>query len=93
MSPLWRRCRSPVPITAAQGAASRSKVTQGVVYGAVTAQGYPVVIKVSKTGRKIVRATVGLDLKCQVPPDITTAGRREEHPRQRHRHVHAPSSP
>jgi len=59
------------PITAAQGAASRSKVTQGVVYGAVTAQGYPVVIKLSKTGRKVVRATVGIDLKCQVPPDIT----------------------
>ena len=58
------------PIAAAQGAASK-KVTQGVVYGAVTSQGYPVVIKLSKTGRKVVRATIGLDLKCQVPPDIT----------------------
>jgi hypothetical protein len=59
------------PIAAAQGSAGTSRVTQGVVYGAVTSQGYPVVIKLSKTGRKVVRATVGIDLKCQVPPDIT----------------------
>ena len=59
------------PVAAAQGAASKSKVTQGVVYGAVTSQGYPVTIKLSKTGRKVVRATIGLDLKCQIPPDIT----------------------
>lgn len=59
------------PIAAAQGAASKSKVTQGVVYGAVSSQGYPVVIKLSKTGRQVVRATIGIDLKCQIPPDIT----------------------
>jgi hypothetical protein len=59
------------PVAAAQGAASKSKVTQGVVYGAVTSQGYPVTIKLSKTGRKVVRATIGIDLKCQIPPDIT----------------------
>ena len=58
------------PVAAAQGA-SASKVTQGVVYGAVTSQDYPVVIKLSKTGRKVVRATIGIDLRCQVPPNIT----------------------
>lgn len=59
------------PVAAAQGAASKSKVTQGVVYGAVTSQDYPVVIKLSKTGRKVVRATIGIDLQCQIPPNIT----------------------
>ena len=58
------------PVAAAQGA-SASKVTQGVVYGAVTSQDYPVVIKLSKTGRKVVRATIGMDLQCQIPPNIT----------------------
>ncbi len=58
------------PIAGAQGA-STSTTARGVVYGAVTSQGYPVVIKLSKTGRKVVRATIGLDLKCQIPPDIT----------------------
>ena len=37
----------------------------------MTAQDYPVVIQLSKTGRKVVRADIGLDLKCQIPPDIT----------------------
>lgn len=59
------------PIAAAQGASSRAKTTQGVVFGAVTSQGFPVVIQLSKTGRQVVRATIGLELKCQVPPDVT----------------------
>jgi len=59
------------PITAAQGASSRANVTQGVVYGAVTSQSFAVMIELSKTGRKVVKAAIGLDLKCQVPPDIT----------------------
>lgn len=59
------------PIAVAQGASSRAKVTQGVVFGAVTSQGYPVVIQLSKTGRQVVRATIGMDLTCQVPPEIT----------------------
>lgn len=53
------------PIAIAQGA------TLGTVFGGVTAQDYPVVIQLSKTGRKVVRADIGLDLKCQMPPDIT----------------------
>ena len=55
------------PIGVAQGASSKSKVTQGVVFGAVTSQDFPIVIELSKTGRKIVRATIGLDLKCATP--------------------------
>ncbi len=59
------------PIAAAQGASSSAKAAKGVVYGAVTSQGFPVVIQLSKTGRQVVRAAIGLDLKCQIPPDIT----------------------
>ncbi len=60
------------PITAAQGAtSSRARVAQGVFYGGVIAAGYPVVIQLSATGRKVVRATIGLDLKCTTPGDIT----------------------
>jgi hypothetical protein len=59
------------PIAAAQGATSTAKVVQGVFYGGVTAAGYPVVIQLSKTGRKVVKATIGLELKCQTPGDIT----------------------
>lgn len=43
----------------------------GTVFGGVTAQGYPVVVELSKTGRKVVRADIGMDLKCQTPGDIT----------------------
>jgi hypothetical protein len=53
------------PIAIAQGA------TLGTVFGGVTAQEFPVVIQLSKTGRKVVRADIGMDLKCQMPPDIT----------------------
>jgi hypothetical protein len=53
------------PVALAQGAAL------GTVFGGVTAQDFPVVIQLSKTGRKVVRADIGLDMKCQMPPDIT----------------------
>ena len=59
------------PIAAAEGASSSAKAAQGLVFGAVTAQGYPVVIQLSKTGRQVTRATIGIELKCQVPGDIT----------------------
>ena len=59
------------PIAAAQGATSTAKVVRGVFYGGVTASGYPVVIQLSSTGRKVVKATIGLELKCQTPGDIT----------------------
>jgi hypothetical protein len=60
------------PIAGAQGAtATKAKVVQGVFYGGVTVAGYPVVIQLSATGRKVVRATIGLELKCTTPGDIT----------------------
>lgn len=67
------------PIAAAQGASSRAKPTSGVVYGGVlsvvesgvSVPGFPVLIELSKTGRKVVRASIGLDLKCQMPGSIT----------------------
>lgn len=52
------------PVALADGA------TIGTVFGGVTAQEYPVVFQLSKTGRKIVRADIGLDIKCAMPPDI-----------------------
>ncbi|MBA3748533.1 MAG: hypothetical protein H0W96_13725 [Solirubrobacterales bacterium] len=56
----------------AQGAVSKARITQGVVYGGVNASsGYPVVIELSKTGRKVVKATMGLELKCTMPGDVT----------------------
>jgi hypothetical protein len=58
------------PITATD-AATKAKASRGVVYGAVTSQGYPVVVELSKTGRKVVSASIGLEVKCQMPPDIT----------------------
>ena len=60
------------PIAAAQGATtSRTKIAQGFVYGGVTASGYPVVVELSKNARKVVRATIGLELMCQTPGDVT----------------------
>ena len=52
------------PVALANGA------TIGTVYGGVTAQEYPVVLQLSKNGRKLVRADIGLEMKCQMPPDI-----------------------
>jgi len=60
------------PIAAAQGAASsKAKVAQGFVFGGVTATGYPVVIRLSRSGKRVVRASIGLELKCQTPGDLT----------------------
>jgi len=67
------------PIGVAQGASSKAKVMQGVVFGGVTtvtgADGktlpsYPVVVKVNAAGTRLVRATIGLTLKCQAPPNL-----------------------
>ncbi len=44
------------PIAAAEGAASKAKAAQNFVYGGVTSSGYPVVIRLSKTGKQVVRA-------------------------------------
>lgn len=59
-------CVVPLPT-----AVSAAKAAAGVVYGAETSPGYPVVIELSKTGRKVVKASIGLELKCQMPPDVT----------------------
>ncbi|MFI5008830.1 MAG: hypothetical protein ACHQDY_00980 [Solirubrobacterales bacterium] len=37
----------------------------GVVFGSVTAAGFPVVIEVSRDGREVVRATIAVPVKCQ----------------------------
>jgi len=58
-------------VAAAEGAASNAKVAQGLVYGGVTASGYPVVIRLSRNGRQVVRASIGLELKCQTPGDLS----------------------
>jgi hypothetical protein len=59
------------PIAAAEGAASKAKAAQNFVFGGVTSSGYPVVIRLSRTGKQVVRATIGLELKCQTPGDLT----------------------
>jgi hypothetical protein len=60
------------PIAAAQAAtSSTATVARGFFFGGVTAAGYPVVIQLSKTGKKVVKATIGLELTCQTPGDIT----------------------
>lgn len=57
---------------ASSGAATKStrKPAPGVVFGDVTKQGYGVVIELSKTGRKVVNAAIGLELQCGMPPNI-----------------------
>jgi hypothetical protein len=63
------------PLAIAQGAGAqtkakaKAKVVQGVVYGGVTAQDYPIVLELSKSGRQVVKANIVLDLKCKAPPD------------------------
>jgi hypothetical protein len=65
-----------VPV--AQGSASKPKVMRGVVFGGVTAvvsdgvrvPSYPVIIKINAAGTRVLRATIGLVLKCGEPPDI-----------------------
>jgi hypothetical protein len=68
------------PIAGAQGAASKPRVMQGVVFGGVTAvtneagvkeSSYPVVIKLNRAATSVVRATIGLDLRCGAPGEIT----------------------
>jgi hypothetical protein len=44
--------------------AKRSTPTGGV-FGGVTSAGWPVVIQVSSDGREVVRATMGLPMRCQ----------------------------
>lgn len=66
------------PVAAAQGSASKPKVMQGVVFGGVTTvvsdgvrvPSYPVIIKINAAGTRVLRATIGLVLKCGEPPDI-----------------------
>lgn len=55
---------------AAAKSSSKSKAAPGVVFGAVTKTGYGVVIELSKTGRKVVNAAIGLELVCGMPPNI-----------------------
>jgi len=57
------------PLAAAarpQHASSRATTAGagGTVYGGATAQDYPVVIEMSKNGRKVVKALIALDLTC-----------------------------
>jgi len=60
---------------AASAAATKQKATpappEAVIFGTVTKQGYPVVIELSKSARKVVRAAIGLELTCAMPPNIT----------------------
>jgi hypothetical protein len=58
-------------VAGSTGLAQGATATIATVFGGVTAQDFPVVIQLSKTGRKVVSADIGLDLKCQMPPDIT----------------------
>ncbi len=59
------------PVAIAQGATSKSKTLTDVVFGGVAAQGYPVVIELSKSAKKVVTATIGIEMKCLTPGDIT----------------------
>ena len=45
-------------------ATAKTAVPSGVVFGGRTAQSWPIVIEVSKDARQVVRADVGLQLKC-----------------------------
>ena len=60
---------------AASGAATKKKAAPtsaaAVVFGTVTKQGYPVVVELSKSAKKVVRAAIGLELECGMPPNIT----------------------
>jgi hypothetical protein len=44
---------------------AKRSTSAGVVLGGVTSTGWPVVIQVSRDGRQVVRATMGLPMKCQ----------------------------
>jgi hypothetical protein len=47
-----------------EGASVRSAATTGVVFGGRTAQGFPVLIEVNRTKRRVVQAVIGLRLSC-----------------------------
>jgi hypothetical protein len=47
-----------------EGASARGAATTGVVYGGRTAQGFPVMIEVNSTKRRVVQAVIGLRLTC-----------------------------
>jgi hypothetical protein len=46
------------------GPYARSAATAGVTYGGLTSQGWPVVIQLNKSQRRVVRAVIGLHLRC-----------------------------
>jgi hypothetical protein len=46
------------------GPPARSAAATGLVYGGQTAQGWPVVIELQKNRRRVVKAVVGLTLRC-----------------------------
>jgi hypothetical protein len=45
-------------------AAARPAAAGGTAYGGTTAQDFPVVIEMSRTGRKVVDARIGIRLPC-----------------------------
>jgi hypothetical protein len=47
-----------------EGATVRSAATTGVVFGGRTVQGFPVLIEVNSTKRRVVQAVIGLRLSC-----------------------------
>jgi hypothetical protein len=53
----------PFAAPASTDTASTSAVS-GVVFGGLTAQDWPVVVELSKNGRRVVRASAGLRLTC-----------------------------
>jgi hypothetical protein len=58
-----------VPLAASASAHSdapyaRSAATAGVTFGGLTSQGWPVVVQFNKSQRRVVRAVIGLDLRC-----------------------------
>jgi hypothetical protein len=60
------------PIAGAEGAASKAKALAGVVFGGTTTQDYPIVIELDKTGRKVAKLDIALDLTCQTPDTTIT---------------------
>ena len=44
--------------------APRAAATTGVVYGGRTAEGWPVVVEVTKSQRRIKQAVIGISLRC-----------------------------
>jgi hypothetical protein len=61
-----RLCAVALGTVAAVGAVpgSASAAAAGTAYGGVTPQGWPVALEMNKSGKQIVRATIGLRLNC-----------------------------